>query len=182
MILAKQQQHMLWKSGTGWEVPARVLNAIFNGPGFYFGPLIPIPVPYALNGALSFDGDRILGVALFWFLIGLSIDRRIGKRSLDTRHPIRAGALFACAALICCVFAYGGLAYVFCPSPDISCWEQGPRMAKVQLGLVAEYPLRTSAAMALYVAVWILAFCAYFVKRAFTALRRISQHSRPSVR
>jgi len=175
MILAKQQQHILWKSGTGWEVPARVLNAIFNGPGFYLGRLIPIPVPYALNEALSFDGDRILGVALFWFLIGFSIDRRIDKRSLDARHPIRAAALFACAALICSVFGYGGLGYVFCPTPDISCWKQGPGMAKVQLALLAEYPLRTSVAMVLYGAVWVLAFCAYFVKRAFTALTRVGK-------
>jgi hypothetical protein len=28
--------------GTGWEVPARVVNSLINGPGFYLGRLIPI--------------------------------------------------------------------------------------------------------------------------------------------
>ena len=27
MLLAKEQQPLLWKMGTGWEVPARVLNS-----------------------------------------------------------------------------------------------------------------------------------------------------------
>jgi hypothetical protein len=78
MMLAENQQSMLRGMGTGWEVPARVVNAVVNGPGFYFGGLIPL-VPATLNRHLGFDGDRLFGIALFWFLIGLSIDRRASK-------------------------------------------------------------------------------------------------------
>ncbi len=116
MIVAKRQQYMLWKRGTGWEVPARVLNAVIGGPGFYFGRLVPIPMPSALNAALSYDGDRILGIALFWFLIGLSIDRHMSKHALDTRHPTGASLLFTLATLICGFLGFGGIAYVSAPA------------------------------------------------------------------
>ena len=35
MLLAKRQQSVLFKTGIGWEVPARMVNALVNGPGFY---------------------------------------------------------------------------------------------------------------------------------------------------
>jgi len=172
MVLAKRQQPTLRKSGTGWEVPARVLNAMINGPGFYFGRFIFIPLPHAVNESLSDDGERMFGIAIFWFVIGLSIDRRVSKRALDLQQPTRAALLFAFAALICGVFAYGGITYVFCPSPNMTCWEQGSKMFGTVVSVVAKYPLRTSASMALSVAGWLLVLSAYFVKRAFTALRR----------
>src|ERR1035441_6748750 len=91
MLWAKQQQPMLRKMGTGWEVPAKVINSLVNGPGFYLGRLIPIPIPEALNESLSYDADKILGIALFWFLVGLSIDRRRSKQGLERLQAIRAG-------------------------------------------------------------------------------------------
>ncbi|HSZ01138.1 MAG TPA: hypothetical protein VK788_16700 [Terriglobales bacterium] len=171
MVLAKRQQSMLWKVGTGYEVPARVINALTNGPGFYFGHLVPIPIPHALNESLSYDGDRIFGVVLLWFIVGLSIERRINKQALDLHHPIRAGVLFAFAALICGVSAFGGMAYIFCPSPNMACWDQIARLWPVLTG-IAKYPLRTSHTMVLSVVVWLLALCAYFARRAFNAAQR----------
>jgi hypothetical protein len=182
MLLAKQQQHMLWNLGTGYEVPARVVDSLVNGPGFYFGRLIPMPIPDAMNERLGYDGDRILGIAFFWFLIGLSVERRMNKQALDSHHPGRAAFLFTVGALICGVVGLGGFAYVFCPGPNMSCWEQGMRMAVLQLRLVAEYPLHSSITMQLSVAVWLLAFCAYFARRAFNAVRRsLPSQPKPSV-
>jgi hypothetical protein len=113
MVLAKRQQPMLRKMGTGWEVPATVINSLINGPGFYLGRLIPIPTPNALNETLSYDADRILGIAFFWLLIGLSIERRRNKKALDRQHPIGAGVLFALASLGCGVFGFVGLSMFF---------------------------------------------------------------------
>ena len=68
MVLAEKQQPMLRGMGTGWETPARVINSLINGPGFYVGGLIRLPIPYPY-GWLNYDGDRILGIALFWFCL-----------------------------------------------------------------------------------------------------------------
>jgi hypothetical protein len=172
MLLAKRQQPTLSSLGTGWEAPANVVNSIINGPGFYFGRLIPIPTPHRLNEALGYNGDRLLGVVLFWFLIGLAIERRLNRQGLDASRPIRAAVLFAFAALICGLFAYGGVAYVFCPSPYMTCRDQGSRMFWTVLNIIAEYPLRTYASSVLSVTVWLLGFCVYFSKRSFAAFRR----------
>ena len=160
MVLAEKQQPMLRGMGTGWETPARVINSLINGPGFYVGGLIRLPIPYPY-GWLNYDGDRILGIALFWFLIGLSIDRRANKQALDQRHPIRAGVLFTFAALVCGFFGVG-LGIVAFRDPTF--WR-----------LVAEYPLRTEHTMELGFVVWLLVFCCYFAKRAFIAASRSLQ-------
>jgi hypothetical protein len=153
MVLAKKQEPMLWKMGTGWEVPARILNCIINGPGFYLTPLIPVPLPSSLDSHLDYDGARLLGIAFFWFLIGLSADRRRAGRRLGQRHPIPVGILFTFGALVCGLLGIG--------------------LAAVELGdaiswsLIAEHPLRTSHSMALSFVVWLLALCGYFCRRAF---------------
>ena len=172
MLLAKEQQHLFWKMGTGWEVPARVLNSLVNGPGFSFGGLIPAPIPHALNERLNYDGDRLLGIALFWFLIGLSIDRRISKQAVDSDHPILAIILFTSAALVCCVFGFGFMTHLFCPSQYESCWELGRNTIWVVLRIIVRHPLRTWASMDLMASVWLLTLCIYFATRAFIAARK----------
>ena len=149
---------MLRGMGTGWEVPARVVNAFLNGPGFYLGRLVPIPIPDTLNRNLSYDADRLPGIAVFWFLIGLSIDRRKDKRALDRQHPIGAGVLFTFAMLTSGFFGFGlGFAKFF----DLTFWK-----------VIAVYPLRSSDSMALELVLWLLVFFVYFAKRAFVAARR----------
>jgi hypothetical protein len=115
MLLAKRQQLMLFKMGTGWEVPARLVNGLINGPGFFLGRLIPIPIPDAVNRSLNYDADRLSGILVFWFLIGLTIDRRRNKRALDLKRPMQAGILFTFAALVCGVFGFAAIAHVFVP-------------------------------------------------------------------
>ena len=174
MLLAKEQQHLLWKMGTGWEVPARVLNSLVNGPGFFFGGLIPAPIPHALNERLNYDGDRLLAIALFWFLIGLSIDRRINKQALDSHHPLFAAILFTCAALR----SLRVWLWVYDP-PLLSrrlgfflLLDQGRNTIWLVLKIIVRHPLRTWAAMDLMASVWLLTFCIYFGKRAFVAAKR----------
>ena len=158
MVLAEKQQPMLRGMGTGWEVPARVVNALLNGPGFYLGRLIPIPIPDTLNRNLNYDADRLPGIGVFWFLIGLSIDRRKDKRALDRQHPVSAGVLFTVAMLSSGFFGFG---LGFARFLDLTFWR-----------LIAEHPLRSSASMAIELVSWLLVFFAYFARRTFIALRR----------
>jgi hypothetical protein len=171
MLLATKQQPMLRKMGTGWQVPARVWNSVLNGPGFFSG-WIPIPTPDAVDRALSYDGNRLFGVGIFWFLIGLSIERRAKGWALDQHHPVRAGILFTLGALVCGALAFGGFLQVFCPSPNMTCWDQISRELWPTLRLIITYPLRTTDAMDLWVTLWFSAFCVYFVKRTIKAAIR----------
>ena len=171
MLLAKRQQPMLWRAGTGWEVPARVINSLINGPGFYLGRLIPIPIPYALNETFSFDADRLPGIVVFWFMIGLSIDRRRNKQALDQRRPALAAVLFVLAAVSCAALGFRRIVYVFCPNPSLVPCDD-PHVVWMALRLVARYPLRTWSTMGLGLGVWFLVFSAYFARRAFVARGR----------
>ena len=151
MLLAEKQQPMLWKAGTGWEVPARVLNSAINGPGFDLTVFVPTPIPRSLGSHLDYDGNRLLGIALFWFLIGWSLDRRRTGQSLGQRHPIPA-MLFAFGALACGVCGIG-LATVKFTDPTF--WT-----------LVAKFPLRTYESMTLASVTWLITLCIYFSKKA----------------
>ena len=149
---------MLSAKGTGWEVPPRVLNFLINGPGFVMSRFLPIPIPKVLNRTLDYDADRILGIVVFWFLVGLSIDRRWNKRSLDRQPPVFAGVLFTCAALTLGLFGVAGIIFLF----------RDP----ILRGTLTEYPLRTSLTINLGLQLWCVGFSAYFAKRAFIAARR----------
>jgi hypothetical protein len=157
LALEARQQPMLRGMGTGWEVPAKVINSLINGPGFYLGGLIPL-VLAGLNQSLKYEAGRLLGIAFFWFLVGFSIDRRTNGQALDLRHPIRAGILFTFATLVCAFFG-AGLGIVTFRDPIF--WR-----------VLTEYPLRTENTMKLGLVVWLLVFCRYFAKRAFIASRR----------
>ena len=171
MLLAKREQPTISGLGTGWEVPANVLNCVINGPGFAFGRIIPIPTPHAVNEALGYNGDRLLGVVLFWSLLGWSIERRINNQTLDLHQPIRSAILFALIALACGVLVFGGISYVICPSPHLACRDQ-LGLAGVTLTVTAKYPLRTTTTRVLSTSAWLLGFCLYFARRAFLATRR----------
>jgi hypothetical protein len=158
MLLATKQQPMLRKMGTGWETPATIVNSLINGPGYYLTAPIPIPIPHALNERLRYDGSRLLGIAVFWFLIGLSIDRRRSGQSLGQQHPIPIGVWFTFCALVCGVFGIG-LGVVEFRDAGFS-------------GLVTKYPLRSTGLMALGFVVWLLVFCGYFCRRALIAARQ----------
>lgn len=145
--------------GTGWEVPARVINSLINGPGFYLGALIRLPTPYALNGWLSYDVDRLLGIAAFWFLFGLSIDRRKSQRTLDRQRPVLAFVLFALTTSVLGFFGVAGYVIRF-------------RDPKLEWRILTNYPLRTSETMDVGVLLWCVILSVYFARRAFIAARR----------
>lgn len=149
---------MLSGMGTGWEVPARVLNFLINGPGFVLSRFLPIPMPDALNRTLSYDADRLPGVVAFWFLVGLSIDRRRNKQSLDWKHPTYAGVLFGFSALALGFVGIAGIVVLF----------RDPMLTRILI----EYPLRTSHTINLALQLWCGGLSAYFAKRAFVAGRR----------
>jgi hypothetical protein len=172
MLWAKKQEPMLRKMGTGWEVPARVINSLINGPGFYFGRLIPLPIPSALNEWLTYDAGRISGSALFWFLIGVSIDRRLNKQSLDSQKPVRAGVLFTFVALVSMALCVGAVLHTFCPSPILCNAGREGGVGWEVFGIVAKFPLRAQYSVDLGLALWLFAFSTYFTRRAFIAARR----------
>lgn len=171
MALAKRQQPMLRGMGTGWEVPARVIDALLNGPGFYLGRLIPVPIPDGINRILNYDADRLPGIIVFWFLIGLSIDRRKNKQALDRRRPALAAVLFTLAAVACGALGFMRIVYVFCPNPSLVPCDDS-HVVWIALRLVEEYPFRTWITMDLGLGVWFLVLSAYFGRRAFVAGRR----------
>ncbi len=156
MLIAVKQQPMLWKAGTGWEVPARVLNFIVNGPGFY--PFVPVPIPRSVNSHLNYDGARLLGIVVFWFLIGWSLDRRRTGQSLGQNHPILAGILFIFGAIACGVCGFGLAVAEF---GDASFWM-----------IIARFPLWSSGSVTLAFVIWLIALCAYFCRRVFILARR----------
>lgn len=167
MVLAQRQQPTLRTMGTGSEVPARVVNSVINGPGFYLGRLIPIPVPYAIQEKLRYDADRIVGIAVFWFLLGLSIDRRRNQQVRPLEHAVIAAVLFGCAAVLSGVVAFTTMfnticpnfSVVGCPRPDLF-WR-----------VLSRYPLRTWETMYLGLGVWLMGFCFYFARRTFIVVR-----------
>ena len=155
MLLAAKQLPTLRGMGTGWVVPATTISALINGPGYYVIGWIPIPITHALNERLGYEGGRLLGIALFWFLIGLSIDRRRSGLRLGQQHPIPIGVWFTFCALVCGVFGIGlGLAEF----RDAVFWR-----------LLAGYPLRSQSLMTLGFVVWLLGLCGYFCRRVFIA-------------
>jgi hypothetical protein len=113
-----------------------------------------------LDNHLNYDSNRLWGIGVFWFLIGLAIDRRRSGQRLEQQHPISTGVLFTFGALVCAVL--------------------GVELGTLELGnatswdLIAQYPLRSSHSMTLAFVVWLLAFCGYFCKRAFIAARQPS--------
>jgi hypothetical protein len=151
MVLATKQAPMLQKMGTGWEVPARVLNGIVNGPGFYLTWFLR--VPRSLDRDLDYDGNRLLGIVLFWFCIGQSLDGRGSTQSLGRRHPIPIGVLSTFGALVCGFFGIGLGVTKF---GEAISWK-----------VIATWPLRSSDSMALALVVWLLVLCGYFCRRAF---------------
>lgn len=94
-----------------------------------------------------------MGIVLFWFLIGLSMDRRRNGVSLGQRHPIPVGVLFTFGALICGFF---GIVLGIAKFGEAISWK-----------VVATWPLRSSDSMALALVIWLLALCGYFCRRAF---------------
>ncbi len=142
----------------GSVVPATTINSLINGPGWYLTALIPIPIPHAVNERLSYEGSRLLGIAVFWFLIGSSIDRKGTGVGLGQRHPIPVGVWFTFCALVCGVFGVGlGLAEF----RDAPFWL-----------LLFRYPLRSKSLMTLGFVVWLIGLCGYFCRRAFIAARQ----------
>jgi len=158
MVLEKTQQPMIAGRGTGWEEPTRVINCLVNGPGFDLTAWIPIPIPKSLDERLNYDGNRLFGIVVFWFLVGLSVDRRRNKEALDQRHPISAGVMFMFAALFCAFFGIGGLIMSI----------RNPYMWRV----ISWHPFQSSETMRLGLEIWLLIFSVYFARRAFVAAKR----------
>jgi len=78
---------------SGVEAPERIINSLINGPGFYLTGHLRFPI-HALNEPLGDNTNRLFGIVGFWFLIGISIDRRRNGQRLGSYHPIPAGILF----------------------------------------------------------------------------------------
>ena len=86
---------------SGAAAPERIINSLINGPGFYLTGTVPLPLNDSLNARLGYDANRLLGIAGFWFLIGVSIDRRRDGHRIGRGHPVAAGILFTFGLLVC---------------------------------------------------------------------------------
>jgi hypothetical protein len=141
---------------SGVEAPERIINSLINGPGFYLTGHLRFPI-HALNEPLGDNTNRLFGIVGFWFLIGLSIDRRRNGQRLGSYHPIPAGILFTFGLLVCGLLGIG-MALALC---DRITWR-----------LIIDYPLRTTHSMELGLMLWMAALCAYFGRRVFIAARQ----------
>src|SRR5258708_36791644 len=78
--------------------------------------------------------------------------------SLAGFQVIISGRFWVIAEVLTC----GGIAFVFCPRPNMTCWEQVVKTAPTVLCLVARYPLRLQHTMALSVSLWLFFFLRVF--------------------
>ena len=158
MIRSATEEPMLREMGTGFEVPATIINSVINGPGYYLSALLRLPIPDWLNEHLRYEACRLPAIIAFWFLAGLATDRHKAGKILGGQHSIPVGIPFMFAAFCCAVFGIGLGVVEF--RNAVSWW------------VLAEYPLRSASSMALGFVVWLLAFSCYFLRRTLIAARQ----------
>jgi hypothetical protein len=156
MLITHQQQLAHRGMGTGLNVPARTINFMINGPGFWFFPRMGLPDE--VDRALANDGGRLFGVTVIWVLIGLGLDHRRENRDLSRQRPWLALALFGIAAIIFAAFA-GLFGVWFYRSYE---WE-----------LPWRYVLWQYATATFGFAIWSLVLFAYFARRSFAACKNL---------
>ena len=166
MVLATSQEWTISGWGMGWNVPARNLNTVLNAPVWFinsfFNPHLRFPEPIAewLDG----DGPRLPWIALFWFLLGLTLDRRLeGKRLVDS-SPFCATLLF----LVGAVASFAALTWLI---HGIDIWPTIPRVQQL-VQLYGWHPLWRSGLWGVWsLTVWLLAFFLYFTWKWIDAAR-----------
>ena len=142
---------------SGAASPERIINSLINGPGFYLTGTVPLPIHQSLNARFGYEGNRLLGIGGFWFLIGLSIDRRKVGLRVERHHPVVAGVLFTFGLLVCGSFGLG-LTIVHL-------------LNRTALQLIFDHPLETTYTMELGFVLWMVVLSGYFARRAFITVR-----------
>jgi hypothetical protein len=143
--------------GMGWSPPAAVIAQWLNGPGFAF--TFFVRAPHAIEELLGYDTGRLLGIALFWFLIGRMLDRP----RLPERNPRTAAALYAVGSIVCGVLVFGW---------TYAQWRLGLGLA-FYLNRVVLLHSMTGGQIGL--ALWLVGFTFYFAYRTFRAAKQLRQ-------
>jgi hypothetical protein len=97
MMFPRYQHWRIRSSGTGYIEPAGNINYIINGPGLYLQP--DISLPRRFSELFSYTENRLFGVGILWFLIGLAIDRRRQGKDLSKNRPRLAALVFGLLAV-----------------------------------------------------------------------------------
>jgi hypothetical protein len=106
MLISVEQRRLLH----GYDAPppttAFALGFAFNGPAFMYTPYLDEFIPQVVQEALGYETVRLLLVALFWFLVGRTIDRRRQGRDLSLESPKSAMAIFSIGFALSCWFFF----------------------------------------------------------------------------
>jgi hypothetical protein len=110
MMFPRYQHWRIARSGTGSIEPAGNINYIINGPGVHLQ--LAISLPDRFSAILSYKDNRLVGVALLWFLIGRAIDRRRQGKDLSKSRPRLAALMFGLLAVLSGWWFLAGLHYL----------------------------------------------------------------------
>jgi hypothetical protein len=86
-----------------------VIAWFLNGPGYAFS-LFPVP-SFTVFGCRIFEAGRLIGVAIMWFVIGLSFDRKLrGEKVINARWL--QWVLYLAGFVLCILMAWAALSHL----------------------------------------------------------------------
>lgn len=155
LLVLAGAQHWVWRgSDSPGTVPAETINFLLNGPGFLFP--FPLPVWGEVREFIAITGaNRLVGVLLFWYLVGRSIDNRGAKKRFTRRRLAVIG--FAILSVLCGSLA--GLIFDYFFRFQILTWREVNK----------SYLLYSREVMVLGAGIWLLGFCIYFARKTWLA-------------
>jgi hypothetical protein len=158
MLFPRYQHWTMPRKEMGYVEPAGTINAIVNGPGLFIWPWLHL-LPDRFSEVFSYTEGRLIGVAAWWFLFGLTIDRRRQGKDFASAYPKVATPLFGILAALSWWASSTGFLYFL---------EHGG-VSALSLRNVGLYSARwTMVALTL----WTLLLGLYFVKRCLFAGRK----------
>jgi hypothetical protein len=139
--------------------PAKTLAVLINGPAF-FGTRFLVPLPDAVQETFDYEAGVFFGIALFWFVVGLSIERRIAGKKLAKSYPKIGTTLFIVASLVAGGFGLTVLrSSTWLSDPDFA-WN----MAKMA-GLQSRYTVELGTL------IWVILLTIFFIYKWIEAAR-----------
>ena len=165
MLLAYEKQRWMWLgSDSPGPTPATVLAFIANGPAFAHLPYLDKLIPETLYRLSGYQGERLFGIALMWYLIGRAIDRKRQGKNLSVTHPRVALALFG-SLLALSLFML------------IVLWAPLTSDFQVEVRVLKNLPMTSRESIYVAVGMWMTGFSAYFLKRSLEAVKAVRQRS-----
>jgi hypothetical protein len=160
MMFAATQNWRLGGAGSGLFPPATTINFILNGPSYFV--FRNVRLPDNIQECLGYEGGALFGVAIFWFLIGRALDRRIAGVVLAESYPRFTVCLWLVSAIaLGGITAYGVLHSNWVSDPGLA-WQATTRL-----------PLYSRFTVEAIFLLWISGLTGYFAWKCFDAAKRL---------